>query len=122
MTDDLISRQAVLEQIKGWLGYELKDMTNPIYYLEKRIKAMPSVTPTETQMIDKSNFSQEQYKMDLQSAYDCGVASTERTGHWIRKDDGNTHCSECDGISYKFEFCPCCGAKMVEPQESEGKE
>ena len=27
-----------------------------------------------TQMIDKSNFSQEQYKSDLQSAYDCGYA------------------------------------------------
>jgi len=43
--NDCISREAVLEQIKGWLGYELKDMTNPIYYLEKRIKALPSVTP-----------------------------------------------------------------------------
>ena len=27
-----------------------------------------------TQMIDKSNFDTEQYKMDLQSAYDCGYA------------------------------------------------
>ena len=26
----------------------------------------------ETKMIDKSNFSKEQYKMDLQSAHDCG--------------------------------------------------
>lgn len=26
----------------------------------------------KTDMIDKSNFSQEQYKVDLQSAYDCG--------------------------------------------------
>jgi len=27
------------------------------------------------QMVDKSNFSQEQYRADLQSAYDCGKAS-----------------------------------------------
>lgn len=30
-----------------------------------------------TQMIDKSNFSQEQYKADLQSAYDCGYAQAK---------------------------------------------
>lgn len=29
----------------------------------------------KTQMVDKSNFSQEQYRADLQSAYDCGKAS-----------------------------------------------
>lgn len=33
--------------------------------------------PCETQMIDKSNFSQEQYKADLQGAYDCGKASVK---------------------------------------------
>ena len=30
-----------------------------------------------TTMIDKSNFSQEQYKADLQSAYDCGYAQAK---------------------------------------------
>ena len=100
MTDDLISRQAVLEQIKGWLGYELKDMTNPIYYLEKRIKAMPSVTPTE------------------------------RTGHWIDMTSGyafNDKCSKCGYIVNiqfidEYKYCPNCGCRMVEPQESEDKE
>jgi hypothetical protein len=28
----------------------------------------------DTRMIDKSNFSMEQYKTDIQSAYDCGKA------------------------------------------------
>ena len=36
-----------------------------------------------TTMIDKSNFSQEQYKADLQSAYDCGVASVKQEPRWI---------------------------------------
>ena len=31
----------------------------------------------KTDMIDKSNFSQEQYKTDLQSAYDCGYAQAK---------------------------------------------
>ena len=50
------------------------------------IMELPSVTPT--QMIDKSNFSQEQYKMDLQSAYDCGKASVtplKQLGEEMRK-------------------------------------
>ena len=33
---------------------------------------MANGTYYNTRMIDKSNFSQEQYKVDLQSAYDCG--------------------------------------------------
>ena len=31
----------------------------------------------KTQMVDKSNFSLEQYRTDLQSAFDCGKASVE---------------------------------------------
>jgi len=59
-----------------------------------------------------------------------------KTGHWVytrneRKGDGFTEvyypyckCSECgmkqDTYSSQFiNFCPNCGAKMVEPQESE---
>ena len=43
-----------------------------------------------------------------------------KTGHWI---NGNYHirCSEC-GEDYPYRlrnYCPNCGAKMVEPQESE---
>ena len=55
-----------------------------------------------------------------------------KTGHWIEKDgfDGDVHydCSECgesfcliDGTPTDnlYNYCPICGAKMVEPQESE---
>lgn len=117
-TQDCISRQAVLDLAdKGILvgNHNYKSVCNAI-------NDLPSVTPTETQMIDKSNFSQEQYRMDLQSAYDCGVASTERTGHWITLDyqKGKFECSEChtqgyvDTCMYKpiWEFCPRCGADM----------
>lgn len=31
----------------------------------------------KTQMVDKSTFSQEQYRADLQSAFDCGKASAD---------------------------------------------
>jgi len=50
-----------------------------------------------------------------------------KTGHWIRmKAYGKWKCPECSTV-FRFTFkehyyCPNCGAKMVEPQESEDKD
>lgn len=53
------------------------------------------------------------------------VKQEPKTGHWLHfatSDD----CSECGWSTGKYispsKYCPNCGAKMVEPQESEGKE
>ena len=51
-----------------------------------------------------------------------------KTGHWIKtiSENGITsavRCSECgfeDNRYMLFRYCPNCGAKMFEPQESEG--
>lgn len=62
-------------------------------------------------------------------ALDAAVKALEqepKTGHWIRISPAEIYeCSECgqnvmtsDICVYKF--CHGCGAKMVEPQESEG--
>jgi len=53
-----------------------------------------------------------------------------KTGHWIGivNNRGTVialRCSCCDKspkYAIKSDFCPHCGAKMVEPQESEDKE
>lgn len=50
-----------------------------------------------------------------------------KTGHWIKtiSENGITsavRCSECgfeDNRYMLFRYCPNCGAKMVDPQESE---
>ena len=43
-----------------------------------------------------------------------------KTGHWIKTPNG-FKCSKCLIVhSHTSIFCPSCGAKMVEPQESEG--
>ncbi|MCR5727219.1 MAG: hypothetical protein K6G24_07120 [Lachnospiraceae bacterium] len=51
------------------------------------------------------------------------VTPKEKTGHWIFDEilDRHYYCSECKsmGVDY-WDYCPKCGAKMVEPQESEG--
>lgn len=50
------------------------------------------------------------------------VQSKIKTGHWIFDEilDRNYYCSECKsmGVDY-WDYCPYCGAKMIEPQESE---
>ena len=54
-----------------------------------------------------------------------------KVGHWIRHDNGKYHwylCSCCDAMAgsdekmMAYKYCPNCGAKMIEPQESENKE
>lgn len=46
-----------------------------------------------------------------------------KTGHWIDKDEKVAVCSCCNRNNTLYgDFCKWCGAKMVEPQESEEKE
>jgi len=56
------------------------------------------------------------------------VTPQAKTGHWIFVDKAHehAHCSECDYGNVDLlngrphNYCPHCGAKMVESQESEG--
>ena len=61
-----------------------------------------------------------------------GIVQEPKTGHWIEKDgfDGDVYydCSECgeswttiEGTPWdnEWNYCPNCGCRMVEPQESE---
>ena len=59
------------------------------------------------------------------------VTPQPKTGRWIRHDNGKYHwylCSCCDAMvgsdekMMAYKYCPNCGAKMVEPQESEAQE
>lgn len=71
---------------------------------------------------------------DIQAYIDAAPSvSTEKTGHWIYdKTIENWRCSKCnetpktmgyvgtaDFMAEHFKFCDHCGARMVEPQESE---
>ena len=64
-----------------------------------------------------------QESMDDIRALPSATPQEPKTGHWIAKPHvyGVTYCSECD-FELKIDntnYCPNCGAKMVEPQESE---
>lgn len=60
------------------------------------------------------------------------ITPQQKTGHWIEEVDDygkvtGWHCDKCyedSGFTTdcKWDFCPKCGVKMVEPQEREDKE
>lgn len=73
-------------------------------------------------------------KMGVESMQECNEAlnmaikaleQEPRTGHWEYKEIANTTitgywCSQCHiGSSKPYDYCPNCGAKMVETQERE---
>ena len=101
--DDAISRQAMLEFIHAMYDTHITE-TEDGEYIDYNatvygIKKLPSVNPQP------------------------------KTGHWIRGkyteddiryNDSSYKCSECGRIvDFKENFCPSCGAKMVDPQEGE---
>jgi len=57
------------EQIPSYYNLFYEDWWNAEY---KEPTTKNNLEMEKTDMIDKSDFSQEQYKADLQSAYDCG--------------------------------------------------
>ncbi len=97
--EDTISRQEVLKQINCWIGGGEYRYTNATDYLTKRVQDIPSVNPQP------------------------------KTGHWITTKtfmhNGEFYCDKCKCESpknEKWDYCPNCGAKMFEPQESEVSE
>ena len=90
--DDVVSRQAVLDINESHHGQMPNHINHQIW---QEIKALPSVRPQE------------------------------QTGRWIETDGDDScwyMCSECNRrTDDKSDYCPNCGARMVEPQESEDK-
>ena len=90
LSGDAVSRQAVLET--------LDDMDN---------------------VLDEDR-TIENYKELLKECYEVlpPVKPQEKMGHWIYKTMEGQFCSICGEQSvWKFNYCPNCGAKMVEEQE-----
>ena len=73
--------------------------------------------------LEQNESAKEWYKLFVEK-----LEQQTKTGHWttveMTQDDGCrytvTYCSECDeDVDYRTDYCPNCGARMVEPQESE---
>lgn len=91
---DAISRQAVLEYLEGSEADLWHSSENELVC--QYIKELSPVNPQEP-----------------------------KTGHWISTETKGVRyafwcrykCSLCGGLSDRTNFCPNCGAKMIEPQE-----
>ena len=94
---DCVNRQMVLDQTYLWSKDEFLRVTNPFDYLRKRINSLPPVT------------------------------AESKTGHWEWLTEDKYRCSNCnyetrvDECMNKpmYDFCPFCGARMFDTQESE---
>ena len=64
----LLSEQEVKKWLDRWIGYLDEDM---IYRMKIGTKDIPSAEP-KTCYIEKSNFDMQQYKLDTDTAYECG--------------------------------------------------
>ena len=110
--DDAISREAAIKAecdvcaVGG--GYDKCQ-----YFMQgcneiECIRALPPVQPS----CDKC-------AMNGSGSKYCDNCQPSRKGHWIYSTD-RWKCSECGRtVLWKEEYCPSCGARMVEPQESE---
>ena len=96
--------------------------------IKKAVENLPSVRPQEPKYCDRNICIKNEYNGI--GCDECEVTKSQepKTGHWIKiSPAGIYECSKCgqnvmtsDICAYKF--CHGCSAKMVEPQESEGKE
>lgn len=82
---DAVSREAVENTINEWRDLHENHSQLHLYYLNERIRKLPSVLPQRKQ------------------------------GRWIKRDDIITasFCSECsNGWTWETAYCPNCGAEM----------
>lgn len=108
--EDAISRSDMIDAVGHGTTYTSEE-------LQRIIKALPPVNPRPCE--DELDFMQPHKKIGV------SLSSQPKTGHWIDVDGIWFKCSECDAHrkmmpAYKEYYCPNCGAKMIEPQESEG--
>ena len=128
MSDDCISRQATLDAIDRWC---MGEGDEGIYTI---VENLPSVTPKNTVSAEAYKQVAKERDIAIQQLNELGYEFGEKikTGHWIDDMRLGYHvsiCSNCNWrghgdtcLIYTPKYCPNCGAKMVEPQESEEEE
>ena len=132
MNDDLISRQAVLDGIASIAGAKAKSdaqkslIGRVMFFTEQ----LPSVNPQEP-ITDRIEYGTDGNAYRLTISNGNEFKQEPKTGHWIElgcvgNDNYDFECSECHHTdthskTVKVNYCWYCGARMVEPQESEDK-
>lgn len=76
---------------------------------------------------ERNTYTVEEYHTAMDIAIEA-LAQESKTGHWISHydEDAKEGWYECDRChterAFNTDYCPDCGCRMIEPQESEDKE
>ena len=138
--EDAVSRDAVCDYIAEYVNneYSTQAECEMVDYMIDGIQHLPSVT---VRQID-NHLLDGIHAMGYREGHkDAKVEYERQTGEWLEKevcndkDNGidawqSAKCSKCGKYHTtpymyyfdNYEFCPKCGARMVEPQESEDKD
>ena len=135
MNNDLISRSALKEALdrvqytqEFCIEHQI-DYSISMQMVGLVINNAPTVEPEETCMVDKSNFSKEQYKADIDNAYNCGYEKGKNSrpqNKWIKIfENPFTNGYVCPFCGHKIQVteqflpevteCESCGADMRKP-------
>lgn len=143
--EDAISRQDTLKTIIKHLGIRSEEYLLPAEEaIYKVVKNMPPIQPEPTECEDTisrqglidflKGFEILHCNDELRTNLLNGINSLSpvypkiKIGHWIHLKHNKGKCSECHDVVLiaqmygNANYCPNCGAKMIEPQESKGKE
>ena len=122
--EDAISRQVIKEQMIKY-GFNAPDMT-----VTEFVEDLPPVNPQEIELkyCDRNICIKNEYNGI--SCDECEVTKSQeqKEGHWIKHPNGiyaHLVCDKCLSTApynCRTNYCPNCGAKMVEPQERSDKE
>jgi Pyruvate/2-oxoacid:ferredoxin oxidoreductase delta subunit len=148
---DTIYRQAAIDALDKRFDFVPMEQTTEILLLRKDLRELPTVQPKKRTETHARDCISRQAAIRIASGY-ChpaniakelehlpSVQPERKTAHWIeiaQYSDGKhkIECSECGNhifdrghansfnVKNKYKYCPNCGAKMVEPQESEEKQ
>ena len=131
MTNDLISRQAAIDEVIAWLRDRMENNKNG-KPLTDRLRELPSAQPEHP---SRALIEQIRWERDLaigqleELGYGLGekiqTQSERKRGRWTLKENvfGVAYCSECDYELHTNDtnFCPNCGADMREGDDDDGK-
>ena len=116
---DLISRQAAIDEANAWLLDCLKvNKQDRSCGLIRRLEDLPSAQPFTEEQIQTM---QELESAQVEKAYELGKADRP-TGHWIENDNGTFSCSNCQSWIPKEQHhyarhCLYCGARMESDEQ-----